>query len=79
MDYVTIWDGVEFQQMERKEAEKLQEQNRLQILSDGFIDGLSLKHTHEFAQYKTREMTAEKPDASVVKKAKKKAPAKKSK
>lgn len=58
----TTWDGVAFGQMPQSEAEKLEKEDKVQVLRDGFIDGLSLKYRHQFTGYKTRELRAEKPE-----------------
>ena len=59
MDEVLIWDGAEFRNVSRKNAMALVEVDKAQILSDGLIDGLSLKYRHEFGGYKTRQMKAD--------------------
>lgn len=56
MSDVTIWDGEEFHHVPRKEAEALVKADKAQILSDGLVDGLSMKYRHEFTGYKTREL-----------------------
>lgn len=75
MAEVTTWDGEEFAQMDEKEARKLEKEDKVQILSDGFVSGLDLKYRHEFTGYQTREMRAAAP--ANPKPAKKKTAAKK--
>jgi outer membrane biosynthesis protein TonB len=61
---VTTWDGEEFDQKPEDEAVALEKAGKVQILRDGFIDGLGLKYRHEFDGYKTRELKAAAPKAT---------------
>lgn len=62
MEDVLIWDGEEFKTVDRETADSLKKSDKAQILSDGFIDGMSLKYRSQFTGYKTREMRAERPE-----------------
>lgn len=82
MGIVTTWDGDIFDQMEEEDALKLEKADKLQIIRDGCVDGLSLKHRADFTGYQTREVRADKapaPKPPVKKAPKKKTTAKKSK
>ena len=54
-----IWDGLNFLNVDRKEAEQLIKEDKAQDVSKE--DGLSLKYRHQFTGYVTREMRAESP------------------
>ena len=57
-----IWDGIEFRQVGKSEAEKLEKADKAQIMG-GIIDGLSLKHRHQFTGYNKPSDKVKKADA----------------
>ena len=48
--HVTIWDGIEFLQIDQIEANRLVKEDKAQIM-DGTIDGLNMKYRNQFTGY----------------------------
>lgn len=63
MSFVTVWDGKEFHQVSEKEAEKLEKEDKVQVIRTGFVDGTWYKTRAQFTGYNTREMRAAPPAA----------------
>ena len=57
MENVLVWDGIEFQWIEKNTATKLIEEDKVQVVDDDF-NYLSAKYRSDFSGYNTATIEA---------------------